>query len=88
MSPQDVAGTEESPVYAILKMKSDIGQVCRWPKVMSSKQFYTSQPWLEDRYSMKWDGEMAQYLTKSSVIWALLLPSYHHLIYILVVAWF
>jgi len=52
----DVAGTEESPVYAILKMKSDIEKM-KLAEGYELKQFYTAQPRLEARYSMKWDGE-------------------------------
>ncbi len=52
----DVAGTEESPVYAIMKMKETIEKI-KLPEGYSLKQYSTVQPWLEDTYSMKWDGE-------------------------------
>ncbi|MBP9012788.1 MAG: efflux RND transporter permease subunit [Smithella sp.] len=82
----DVAGTEESPVYAILKMKSDIAKL-KLAEGYELKQFYTSQPWLEDRYSMKWDGEWHityEVFRDLGLAFAVVLI----IIYILVVAWF
>lgn len=82
----DVAGTEESPVYAILKMKSDIAGL-PLAEGYALKQFYTSQPWLEDRYSMKWDGEWHityEVFRDLGIAFAVVLI----IIYILVVAWF
>ncbi len=52
----DVAGTEESPVYAIMKMKEKIRDLIL-PEGYELKQYDTTQPELENRYSMKWDGE-------------------------------
>ena len=51
----DVAGTEESPVYAIMKMKETIEKM-KLPEGYGLKQYSTVQPWLEDTYSMKLDG--------------------------------
>jgi multidrug efflux pump subunit AcrB len=82
----DVAGTEESPVYAILKMKSAIARL-PLAEGYALQQFYTSQPWLEDRYSMKWDGEWHityEVFRDLGVAFAIVLI----IIYILVVAWF
>ncbi len=82
----DVAGTEESPVYAILKMKPDIEKM-KLAEGYELKQFYTTQPWLEDRYSMKWDGEWHityEVFRDLGVAFAAVLI----IIYILVVAWF
>jgi multidrug efflux pump subunit AcrB len=82
----DVAGTEESPVYAILKMKSAIARL-PLAEGYELKQFYTSQPWLEDRYSMKWDGEWHityEVFRDLGLAFAVVLI----IIYILVVAWF
>jgi multidrug efflux pump subunit AcrB len=51
----DVAGIEESPVYAILKMKKNIGNITyNGEKV---KQLWTHQPENTDKVSIKWDGE-------------------------------
>ena len=52
----DVAGSEESPVYVILKMKETIGRM-KLPEGYELAQYSSVQPWLEDRYAMKWDGE-------------------------------
>ena len=82
----DVAGTEESPVYAILKMKSAIARL-PLAEGYELKQFYTSQPWLEDCYSMKWDGEWHityEVFRDLGLAFAVVLM----IIYILVVAWF
>ena len=50
-----MAGIEESPVYAILKMKNDIANITiNGEKV---KQLWTSQPENTDKVSIKWDGE-------------------------------
>ena len=82
----DVAGTEESPVYAILKMKSDIAKM-KLGEGYELEQFYTTQPRLESRYSMKWDGEWHityEVFRDLGVAFAAVLI----IIYILVVAWF
>ncbi len=82
----DVAGTEESPVYAILKMKSDIKKL-KLAEGYELEQFYTTQPWLESRYSMKWDGEWHityEVFRDLGIAFAAVLI----IIYILVVAWF
>jgi len=82
----DVAGTEESPVYAILKMKSDIEKM-KLAEGYELQQFYTTQPWLEGRYSMKWDGEWHityEVFRDLGIAFAAVLI----IIYILVVAWF
>jgi multidrug efflux pump subunit AcrB len=82
----DVAGTEESPVYAILKMKSDIEKL-KLSEGYDLQQFYTTQPRLEGRYSMKWDGEWHityEVFRDLGVAFAAVLI----IIYILVVAWF
>jgi multidrug efflux pump subunit AcrB len=82
----DVAGTEESPVYAMLKMKSAIENL-KLAEGYTLQQFYTGQPWLESRYSMKWDGEWQvtyEVFRDLGIAFAAVLV----IIYILVVAWF
>jgi multidrug efflux pump subunit AcrB len=82
----DVAGTEESPVYAILKMKDRIAGL-KVPAGYGLRQYYAGQPWLTDRYSMKWDGEWQityEVFRDLGIAFAAVLV----LIYILVVAWF
>jgi multidrug efflux pump subunit AcrB len=82
----DVAGTEESPVYAILKMKKTIEQM-RLPEGYALKQYSTVQPWMEDTYAMKWDGEWHityEVFRDLGLAFAAVLI----LIYVLIVAWF
>ena len=82
----DVAGVAESPVYAILDMGGRIDEV-KAPEGYSIEQFSSTQPWLEDRYSMKWDGEWHityEVFRDLGIAFAAVLV----LIYILVVAWF
>jgi multidrug efflux pump subunit AcrB len=82
----DVAGTEESPVYAILKMKEKIRDL-KLPEGYELQQYSAVQPWLEDRYAMKWDGEWHityEVFRDLGISFAAVLV----LIYILVVAWF
>jgi multidrug efflux pump subunit AcrB len=82
----DVAGTEESPVYAILKMKEAVAGL-KLSEGYGLKQYFTAQPWLEERYAMKWDGEWHityEVFRDLGVAFAAVLV----IIYILVVAWF
>jgi len=82
----DVAGTEESPVYAILKMKDAVKSL-KLPEGYELKQYDAVQPWLEDTYSMKWDGEWhitIEVFRDLGIAFAAVLV----IIYILVVAWF
>ncbi|ADR19604.1 efflux RND transporter permease subunit [Calditerrivibrio nitroreducens] len=51
----DVAGKEESPVYAMLKMKDEIDRLTY--KGEKIKQYWTGMPEKTDKVSMKWDGE-------------------------------
>jgi multidrug efflux pump subunit AcrB len=52
----DVAGTIESPVYAMLDMKDRIAQI-PLPGGGQLRQLYTHQPEMEEDYALKWDGE-------------------------------
>src|SRR6266545_4083098 len=52
----DVAGSEESPVYAILKLNEAIKQL-KLPEGYSMERYVASQPFIADKYAMKWDGE-------------------------------
>jgi multidrug efflux pump subunit AcrB len=51
----DVAGSEESPVYAILKMRKKIAAITDGSHRI--EQYWTRQPENTQRASMKWDGE-------------------------------
>ncbi len=83
----DVAGEEESPVYAILKMKSAIGKL-QFPAGYSIEQAMgTSLPEASGRYSLKWDGEWhitVEVFRDLGLAFAAVLV----LIYVLVVGWF
>jgi multidrug efflux pump subunit AcrB len=52
----DVAGAAESPIYAMLDMNEDIGDI-ELPGGGRIKPLYTRQPFLEEELAMKWDGE-------------------------------
>ena len=59
----DVAGGEESPVYAIMKMSDAIDKI-KLPDGYAIKQYKgTTMPDRTDRLSMKWDGEERQAIT-------------------------
>jgi len=82
----DVAGSEESPVYAIVKMKDAVRNL-RLPEGYELKQYDAVQPWLEETYAMKWDGEWQitiEVFRDLGIAFAAVLV----IIYILVVAWF
>jgi multidrug efflux pump subunit AcrB len=83
----DVAGGEESPVYAIGRM-SDVIDRIKLPDGFSIKQYKgTAMPERTDRYSMKWDGEWhitVEVFRDLGLAFAAVLV----LIYVLVVAWF
>jgi len=73
-----VAGSEESPVYAMLDIQKKLGNI---------KQYYTHQPVITDDYSIKWDGEWHityEIFRDMGIAFAIVLI----LIYILVVGWF
>jgi len=76
----DVAGAEESPVYAILKLNENL-------KPLGMEILTTHQPFTTEKPSMKWDGEW--YITFEvfrdlGTAFAVVLV----LIYVLVVGWF
>ncbi len=82
----DVAGTEESPVYAIMKMKEAVKKLIL-PEGYELKQYNAVQPWLENTYSMKWDGEWhitIEVFRDLGIAFAAVLI----LIYIMIVGWF
>ncbi len=82
----EVSGKEESPVYAILKMKKkieklDIGEG------YTLKQRFTDLPFVDKKYQMKWDGEWHityEVFRDLGLAFGIVLI----LIYILVVGWF
>jgi len=83
----DVAGGEESPVYAIMKMSEAIDKL-KMPDGYTVKQYRgTSTPERADRFSMKWDGEWhitVEVFRDLGLAFVAVLV----LIYVLVVGWF
>ncbi len=82
----DVAGREESPVYAILKMNKPIREL-RAPDGRGIRIFNAVQPESTASYSMKWDGEWQitiEVFRDLGLAFAAVLV----LIYVLVVGWF
>jgi len=82
----DVAGAEESPVYAILKMNKDLDQL-KLPAGYTLARYNASMPESSDHYSMKWDGEWhitIEVFRDLGLAFATVLL----LIYVLVVGWF
>jgi multidrug efflux pump subunit AcrB len=82
----DVGGEFESPVYAILKLGEALDQVTL-PEGYHLEQFTAHQPFLTERYALKWDGEWHityEVFRDLGLAFAAVLV----LIYILVVAWF
>jgi multidrug efflux pump subunit AcrB len=82
----DVAGTIESPVYAILQMNRALGEM-RLPEGYGLEIYNTQQPFDSSKYAMKWDGEWHityEVFRDLGIAFAAVLV----LIYILVVGWF
>ncbi|MGC9224254.1 MAG: efflux RND transporter permease subunit [Terracidiphilus sp.] len=82
----DVAGAEESPVYAILKMNKQLDHLVL-PAGYTLKRYNAEQPESTAHYSMKWDGEWQitiEVFRDLGLAFAVVLI----LIYVLVVGWF
>ena len=82
----DVAGKEESPAYAIVKLSQELDSI-RAPGGYSVERYTTHLPFMTDRISMKWDGEWQityEVFRDLGFAFAVVLV----LIYLLVVAWF
>ncbi len=83
----DVAGGEESPVYAIMKMSDAIDKI-KLPQGYAVRQYKgTTMPERTDRLSMKWDGEWhitVEVFRDLGLAFAAVLV----LIYVMVVGWF
>ncbi|MGE0885378.1 MAG: efflux RND transporter permease subunit [Blastocatellales bacterium] len=82
----DVAGSEESPVYAILKLNEAIEKM-KLPEGYSLERFVASQPFTTDKFAMKWDGEWHityEVFRDLGLAFAAVMV----LIYVLVVGWF
>jgi multidrug efflux pump subunit AcrB len=82
----DVAGQEESPIYAILKLNEAIDGLVL-PEGYKLERYVASQPSTTDRLAMKWDGEWHisyEVFRDLGLAFAAVLV----LIYILVTGWF
>ncbi|HEV2405494.1 MAG TPA: efflux RND transporter permease subunit, partial [Ktedonobacterales bacterium] len=82
----DVAGAEESPVYAILKMNKALDHLTL-PTGYTLARYNAAMPEYTDHYSMKWDGEWhitIEVFRDLGLAFAAVLV----LIYVLVVGWF
>jgi multidrug efflux pump subunit AcrB len=82
----DVAGKEESPVYAIMKMERSLDQF-KAPGGYRLERYVARQPFSTEKFAMKWDGEWHityEVFRDLGLAFAAVLI----LIYILVVGWF
>ena len=82
----DVAGKQESPVYAVLAVRPKIDALAKSMGI-DFKQYYAQQPGSSLETALKWDGEWQityEVFRDLGVAFAVVLV----LIYILVVAWF
>lgn len=82
----DIAGEMESPVYAILNMSEHLNQI-KLPEGYSIGEEYTKQPFLQDDYTLKWDGEWQityEVFRDLGTAFAIVLV----VIYMLIIGWF
>ncbi len=82
----DVAGRQESPVYAILGLRGKIRDLAAGMGI-DLTEYYSTQPPDTRQYALKWDGEWQityEVFRDLGIAFALVLV----LIYILVVGWF
>lgn len=82
----DVSGRRESPVYAILALRSEIDALARSMGI-SLKQYFSDMPENSQETALKWDGEWQityEVFRDLGIAFAVVMV----LIYILVVAWF
>jgi multidrug efflux pump subunit AcrB len=82
----DLAGENESPVYAILEMNKAIARLTL-PEGYALEVFNATQPFDTSKYAMKWDGEWhitIEVFRDLGLAFAAVLV----LIYVLVVGWF
>ena len=82
----DLAGAEESPVYAISKMNKELDHLTL-PAGYTLARYNATQPDSTDHYAMKWDGEWhitIEVFRDLGLAFAAVLV----LIYVLVVGWF
>jgi multidrug efflux pump subunit AcrB len=83
----DVAGTEESPVYAILNLADRVDALGIEGSAAGVEQFYKAAPWSEELPATKWDGEWHityEVFRDLGIAFGVVLL----LIYMLIIAWF
>jgi multidrug efflux pump subunit AcrB len=82
----DVAGEEESPIYAIISLSKQLDTL-RGPGGYAIQRYATHLPFLTDQLSIKWDGEWHityEVFRDLGLAFGVVLV----LIYVIVVAWF
>jgi len=82
----DVAGDLESPVYAIMDASERLDEV-EVPAGYQLQEYYTAQPFMEQDYGVKWDGEWHityEVFRDLGAAFAVVLL----IIYMLIVGWF
>ncbi|AZQ64025.1 efflux RND transporter permease subunit [Flammeovirga pectinis] len=82
----DVAGKMESPIYAMLGIDGELSSIIT-PNGKALTQNFTSVPFLEDDYVLKWDGEWQitfEVFRDLGAAFAVVLV----IIYMLIVGWF
>jgi len=82
----DVAGAEESPIYAILAMNKQLDKL-KLPAGYTLARYNSTMPESSDHFSMKWDGEW-QITIEVFRDLGLAFAAVLMLIYVLVVGWF
>ena len=82
----DIAGKLESPVYGILDMSDKLNTI-QLPKGYTLNEEFTKQPFTQDNYSLKWDGEWQityEVFRDLGTAFAVVLV----IIYLLIIGWF
>jgi len=84
----DVAGKEESPVYALMTLREELAKIQSNVGADTGLDMYFAHvPPTEDRYAVKWDGELhITYEVFRDLVIAFLVVLV--LIYVLIVGWF
>ncbi len=82
----DVAGSLESPVYGILNISDNLKKI-KVPEGYNLSEEFTQQPFTQDNYSLKWDGEWQityEVFRDLGAAFAVVLL----VIYLLIIGWF
>jgi len=82
----DIAGELESPVYAIMDISKRMSEI-KLPNGYSISEYYNKQPFSENDFALKWDGEWQityEVFRDLGTAFAIVLI----IIYMLIVGWF